>query len=699
MQTVHRSSLALLLTIMLLAFGPHQALAHDATPRLASGWRASAQVSPTSSALTDLTMEVSLSEMFVSWRTDPTLVAQTEAGPVTVPSSQATWSSSDSTVATVDGAGRVVARSAGTVTITAVVEGQRASKSLTVKAPLHTPTIEQFSPSSFLATPAPGSLYQMPVVIILFLPTQDGVTLDWSVAPLYTPAPNPLDRLKQAIIADATRTKFTLEEGSRFRGYQDPLAPPSLGYRIVDLITIYEPTPQGKAGRTLRGDVIYRPDYLAIFDRINGQRYVEDIGVKEFWIYDHILDSGLPMYDPALHKPEHFRESPESNMASALSGDISNSWRDPTDLPIYASTYVVYSHYYGRVGGGSGHIHGHQLEAMLSYVNQRQEGNTELFWNRFVGLGQTGRSGWTHAPPNTTVEYDYRGNYTAVASDIQDWTPDHSGQRLPVSDHTWGRHPYAWPDGTAPLSTLDADEAHWYVFWMQSMPGWNNAIPYGERQMSNWWRFVGDWDGSLQANVGLSTSAPVPNLLRNPDFEQDANRDNRPDGWNRRPAFRRSSDVTYNGGFAGQLTAHNNANLTLRQTIGEIRSGTRYTFRGYINIPASSDAPALRGIEARGDTAGFSLDLRWLDARGKVLGTRVLKRYADDTGGRWDRVLASEMAPAGAVQAQLVMRVRSMKATIYVDAFTFHRSVDQEASDEAAEAVDTSVDVTGVERE
>jgi uncharacterized protein YjdB len=46
-----------------------------------------------------------------------------------------TWQSSDPTVATVSPSGRIVARAAGTITVTALVEGRAASAIVTVTVP------------------------------------------------------------------------------------------------------------------------------------------------------------------------------------------------------------------------------------------------------------------------------------------------------------------------------------------------------------------------------------------------------------------------------------------------------------------------------------------------------------------------------------------------------------------------------------
>jgi hypothetical protein len=61
-----------------------------------------------------------------------------------------------------------------------------------------------------------------------------------------------------------------------------------------------------------------------------------------------------------------------------------------------------------------------------------------------------------------------------------------------------------------PSSQEDRNEAHWYIYWMQSMPGWGNTVPYGRNVMTNWWRFTGNWDGSIKAGSGLYASCSRP---------------------------------------------------------------------------------------------------------------------------------------------------------------------------------------------
>jgi hypothetical protein len=457
-----------------------------------------------------LTVQPITAEPFETWRQPATLIATTNAGTREYPPSTATWSSSNPEIATVDEAGVIGAVAAGSATISALIDGVRGDLDLTVKAPALPPAVEQIHP--YLATPAANSLFEIPVVILRYLPTADGINLDVSVNPdFYELNPISLHALRQRIDTFDIRTKFMLEEGSKFRGYQDPAALPSIGYRVVAYITVYEPTPPGKVKAIVGGLPVYRPDYHQILERFNGRHYVESLGVKEFWLWTGEFDAASPVYDPRIHKPESFRALDESNMSSPLTGDVSNSGRDPSDLPIYSKTYVFYDQNLRRSDRENVHGRGHQLEQVLEYANLRQDGNSALFWQRFVGYAQSdpnrsfqqGRCGWTHTPPNTSIEYDYRTNYNEVPSDIADWTPEGLGQKALVSAHTWGDHPYAWPLGTTPSLQEDRNEAHWYIYWMQSMPGRDNAIPFGPNRMTNWWSFTGDWEASIRRGTGL----------------------------------------------------------------------------------------------------------------------------------------------------------------------------------------------------
>ncbi len=455
-------------------------------------------------SISGLTAKPASTKVLETWWKTPELVAATPTGTVEIPPLAATWRSSNQDVASVDGTGRITARKAGSATITAALKGFETRVEVTVTRPILQPVHETVHP--YLATPAPNSLYVVPVVIMRFLPTLDGINLDVSKAPdFYVLGEIALDRLKRNIHTYDRRIKFILEEGSRFRGYKDPLAHPSIGYKVVDYITVYEQTPPGPViGRS--GDLpLFAPDFHQIFDRFDGKHYVNDLGVKEFWTWTGGLDAGMPSYNPAIHQPEDFRAVAESNMSSPLTGDISNSFRDNTDLPIYGRTYTVYGQNFRRSQAEAVHNHGHQLEAILSYAASLQDGNSDLFWKKFVGQDDkgnfiTGRCGWTHMPPNTTRNFDYL-NTTLVLSDIEGWTPDNIGNKSFVNVNTWGNLKYPWPDGETDFP--QRIESQWYLYWMQNMPGLDNLIQYSSNQMRNWWAFTGDWDASMTAQLGL----------------------------------------------------------------------------------------------------------------------------------------------------------------------------------------------------
>jgi len=207
-------------------------------------------------------------------------------------------------------------------------------------------------------------------------------------------------------------------------------------------------------------------------------------------------------------------------MSSPTTGDISNSNRDNSDLPVYARTYTMFGYNFRRSQAEALHNHGHQVEALFGYAATRQDGNSDLFWKQFVGQDATGhfitgRCGWTHMPPNTTVDYRYEDT-THVASDIEDWTPDHTGALKQVNVDTWGNLTFAWPDGNS--SFAQRKETQWYIYWWQSVPGFVNPIRLGNDYMTNWWRFVGSWDASIATGAGLH-SGVAPTAVGETDGE------------------------------------------------------------------------------------------------------------------------------------------------------------------------------------
>ncbi|MBD3410787.1 MAG: hypothetical protein GF419_11340 [Ignavibacteriales bacterium] len=335
----------------------------------------------------------------------------------------------------------------------------------------------------FLSTPAPNALYEIPVLMISYLPTEDGETMIKEECGTDMPVAD----MKKKIDSMAIRAKFMLEEGSKFRGYKNPDARPSIGYRVVAHFAAYDYFPRGFEVPWNEG--WYRPDYNKVLERFDARKYVEELGVKEIWIWGY-------------HHGEI--EPAESNMASPLTGDVSNSEREEEDLPVFDRTYTVYNYNYNRSHAEAVHNHGHQFEAIFTHVCEKQDGNADLFWKLFVGKDGndefiTGRCGWTHMPPNTTEHYDYL-NEIMVPSDVEDWRPTGGATKM-VGLATWKHLDYDWPLQPAPFG--QKDESQFYIYWFQSFPGYENGIPYGEREMTNWHRFVAEWDEAIQEGAGL----------------------------------------------------------------------------------------------------------------------------------------------------------------------------------------------------
>ncbi len=337
--------------------------------------------------------------------------------------------------------------------------------------------------------PLANAQFKVPVVIIRYLPMTNATTLDSSK----TGVNSTLTELLTKQLTAEKNLKFTLEEGSRFRGYTGTGALPSLGYSIVKVINIYEEIPPGLPSKTSGK---YFPDYKQILNRadVNIADLVKNQGVKEIWLEQY--NNGLITLN-------------ESNMSSPITGDISNSLGTNDDLPVFEKSYTVFGINYALGDNVAAQSRGHHLETILSYVNKRQDGNDTLFSEFFIGPNadaapaQPSRCGKTDRPPNGRSNFDFT-NTTAVISDIEDWYPDNSGISIALTSARWTNLNYTWPIATPSTKA----ESQWYIYWMQAMPGANNDIQdVGLGQMTNWWQFTGDWDGAMKAGLGLYQSA------------------------------------------------------------------------------------------------------------------------------------------------------------------------------------------------
>ncbi len=492
------------------------------TAQLTASWRGHAASLVAIVQAPTLLVAPEVVHAWASWPIVPVVRAVVGSDTTVVPPGTVVWASSDPAIVEPGDLDTLWTRGGGDATLTASWLGASASLTVSVRAPVREPEHEALPED--LTTPAANAVWPVPVLIIRYLPTADGENLDTSISPDFWEIGDiSLADLDANILAMNRRVKFALEQGSRFRGYANPGARPSLGYRVVDQITLFEQTPPGKVIGYDSGDPVYEPDWFAIFDRLDVRHYVEDLGVKEVWVWGPSLGH-WPSFDPEVHHAWDIRGGWESNMSSPVTGDISNSNRDATDLPVYANTYVVYGYNYRRSQAEAVHDHGHQIESQFGHVDGVDNGIADLFWDKFRGRDGEGnrilgRCGDTHSPPNTLAEYDYE-NPNQEWSDIADWTPYGTGTQEWINADTWGTIEYPWPDGIGDFS--QRVETQWYMYWMQSMPGWANTITYDADWLTNWWEFIGDWDGAMTAHHGLQSSSPTagvaPSSTRSPSL-------------------------------------------------------------------------------------------------------------------------------------------------------------------------------------
>lgn len=313
--------------------------------------------------------------------------------------------------------------------------------------------------------------WEIPVLVVKYFPVKgdridQAVTGDWGDTLQATRAK--CDRIARTVAA-------TLEEGSRFCAYKDPTARPSLKYTILHQIEFLEPLPTLPA----QGKDTPLTDYAAIMERVKIKDWVEGRGVKEVWLFGY--HGGVVVLW-------------ESNMAGPF-GDISNSNRDPKDLPVLESTYTVYHYNYQRGPSEATEDHMHQFEAVLNHVDGRDRTPPDrwpdlLFWGKFVGSDRSHKivrpgCGWAHYPPNAEQDYDW-ANPRSVESDIEDWKPDGSGRKEPVSSDRWAR-----------------SSIRWFTYWMQSLPGAKSGLTHNGKPLRNWWLFIADFDRAMREKMAL----------------------------------------------------------------------------------------------------------------------------------------------------------------------------------------------------
>jgi hypothetical protein len=370
----------------------------------------------------------------------------------------------------------------------------------------------------------------VPVVIINYLPTADGIHLDkWrTLGPTIAWGPAhriTLQRAKQKILLDKIIEKNAIEEASRFRDYGTNKVKPYIDIDVVAYINVYDvklfkvstkliDTTTNENDDRIDNKVIMDWHNIDFNDLINTKlknggfdlkTFVESRGVKEVWFTSQPKEIGSNSYNV-----------PESNMSSPT-GDISNGGGGNTDLPVYSKTYVVYGFNYSRGVNEDLHNRGHQLERQLDHVDAQYK--TNIYYNSFAS-GRRGLGGFTHTPPNTTKQYDYWNVVDTRSSNIMNWVPN-GGTTTNVNANTWSRITYSYEKlismsspntfATGDVNYTNNSEYKWHIFWWQSLPGENNKITQTTgtgsftktMTVSNWWDIFYNWDETVKLKKRL----------------------------------------------------------------------------------------------------------------------------------------------------------------------------------------------------
>ena len=321
------------------------------------------------------------------------------------------------------------------------------------------------------AETADAGPFRVPVLVLDYFPTNGdridrNVTGDWGASLAETRAKT--QRITREVI-------MALERGSTYHGYKNPEAKPNLRYSVVGQLEFLRPLPTF----TKRGHNTAMTDYARIMADVGIRDWVEQRGVREVWLWGY-HGGKVDLW--------------ESNMASP-SGDVSNSDRDPKDLPVLGNTYTVYHYNYQRGASEAVEDHIHQIEAVLNAVDGRDrtpagQWTNLLFWGRFVGSDRSHKivrpgCGWAHYPPNAERDYDW-ANPRFVETDIEDWHPDGSGAKQWLNCQRWG-----------------GDSLQWFIYWMQNLPGRDNGLSHQGKPLNNWWVFFGDYDGAKRRSLRL----------------------------------------------------------------------------------------------------------------------------------------------------------------------------------------------------
>jgi len=330
----------------------------------------------------------------------------------------------------------------------------------------------------------------------------------------------------------------------------------------------------------------------------------------------------------------------ESTMAGAGAYWVNSP---PVSGVTSSEAFIIMGWNYERSDALALHSYGHRVESIMTHIYGSWPRDRSNNWGKFTLLDRDGPRlggvGNIHFPVNGLVDYDYE-NSRYVESNADDWFnyPSFTGAKRLVNVSDWSPTP--------DLSVPDAIQRDYLNWWFRHIPHYPGRGP--DRFLNDWWHYIIKMD---QYKFG-------DQLLRNPSFEADANRDNRPDNWTSSSKFTRSTAVTpHQGVYVGRFNATDNSGVTITQTVANLAAGATYSFSGWVNIPAQRD-----------NTFTFRLQIRWRNASGATISNATIKTYAAQTGG-WVQATKAAAAPAGTTNAQIRVIASSLNGALYVDEF------------------------------
>ena len=352
--------------------------------------------------------------------------------------------------------------------------------------PASTPS-SQAVPTTSHADSKTFTSYTRNIYVIKYFPvTSDGQNIDISVT---GDVGDPLTVIQNRVNTIDSNLVTYLSAATRYRGYEDPTALPSLNFNIVKTSEHLYKVPELPGGLVPSSAYPVHADYSKVMTDHNICTQVDGaLAVREVWLW---------AYNGRL-------DISESKMSGPY-GDVSNSYR-LDDMPHCQHTYIVYTFNYGRGTAEAVHSWAHQIEAETQYFDASMYAAFEGP-NYPATLSKIGRCGSVHNPPNARYEYDW-ANPAPNPADCFYWKPSSVGATTQVGCALWG---------CSDLSDTDNPQLNWIVMWMQGIPGRGNELSNNGRALRNWWDAHGAWDQLNAHNEDLYIPSAVdttpPTLL------------------------------------------------------------------------------------------------------------------------------------------------------------------------------------------